>query len=672
MADEIQAGNGPATAGFVAEWVAKLCLCDASLGDGQCGGSRDSLGDESPLHDRTIDTIHSATRSSRIDSRKSRGSGSSISAVDLDSICESSQAAAHTPTSDVAATAVTAVTVAVATASDNCSTNEDSISTSCHGTPRRLRVAVKPRGSPAALPLFLPNDFGGDAVWGQSPGFGKGSRAAAFPAASPPPHRGSWTDDANCSKTKRRTALGQDDGLAGVRRALGWDNTEGTEGEGEESGCSDSNVEAEGDSSDGDSSTNRCDHFSSSDESDILLRDSLSGLSRQSSFVADSIPQSPRRFSPPDAGSPRSCTSGAVSPMSVLPAPLVLSLSASLGEMAEVGAEEDALLMLPIAWDDAWAEGDADAIATSAAAAAAGTSAPWSRQATQCPRSSFATPPPRKSGAPPIPRNYPLPPAWSHATAHSPSGRCNLRARNSPTQNSLNHGQTQFPGDACASSRSPVSSANVRNHQRPAAHHLPRSVPTRGPSAPHPSPAGFPHQHQQPQPFRAWPASGSALPPIGACARNNFRHPLIPTPMHAPVHMGMPISMLGMPMPGPNHPPMTMHHHHMHMHMPVAMAMPMPMSVHPLALSSVPVHLPPHLAFPCRPFPGAGLAGKPGTGGAPRSSGKAEKAAGVGGGARAAASAVAAEGSSGTGVFLPRTSAADACGAVGGGEVMTT
>ncbi|CAI5519928.1 unnamed protein product [Closterium sp. Naga37s-1] len=515
-----------------------------------------------------------------------------MSAVDLNSICESSQAAAHTPASPIAATADTAT---IATASADCSsTNEDSLSTACHGTPRRLRVAVKPRGSPAAVPLFLPNDFGGDAVWGQSPGFGKGARVAAFPAASPPPHRGSWTDGASCCKTKRRTALGRDDELEGVRRALGWDSNEGTGGEEEESGCSDSNVEAEGHSSDGDSFATRCDLFSSSDESDNFLRDSLSGLSRQSSFIADGIPQSPARFSPPDAGSPRSCTSGAVSPMSVLPAPLILSLSASLGEMAEVGAEEDALIMLPIA---------------------------------------------------------------------------------SP-QYSGNFGQNQFINDA--SSRSPVSSANARNHQHPAAHQLPQSVPSRGPSAPHPPPAGFPERpnphlpHQHPQPFRAWPASGSALPPIGACARNNFRHPLIPAPMHVPVHMGMAMGILGMPMPGPNHPPMAMHHHHhAHMHMPGAMAMPMPMSVHPLALSSVPVHLPPHLAFPCRPFPGAGLAGKSGSGGVLRNGGKAEKAASVGGGARAAASAVAAEGSSGTGVFLPRTSAADSCGAVvGGGEVM--
>ncbi|CAI5468218.1 unnamed protein product [Closterium sp. Yama58-4] len=601
MADVFQAENEPATAGFVAEWVAKLCLCDSSLDEGQCGGSHDNLSDETPVRDRTTVTVDSTTRSSS-DSSKSRKSGSSMSAVDLNSISKSSQAAAHTPASPAAATADTA---AVPTASADCSsTNEDSLSTACHGTPRRLRVAIKPRGSPAAVPLFLPNDFGGDAVWGQSPGFGKGGRAAAFPSASPPPHRGSWTDGASCCKTKRRTALGRDDELAGVRRALGWDSNEGTEGEGEESGRSDSNVEAEGDSPDGDSFGTRCDLFSSSDESDILLRDSLSGLSRQSSFVADGIPQSPPRFSPPDAGSPRSCTSGAVSPMSVLPAPLILSLSASLGEMAEVGAEEDALLMLPIAWDDAGAEGDADAIATSAAAAAAaaaavaaGTSAPWSRQAAPCPRSSFATPPPRTSAPPPIPRNDPLPPAWSHATAHSPPGRCNLRARNSPPQFSGNHGQTQFINDA--SSRSPVSSANARNYQRPAAHHLPRSVPSRGPSAPNPPPAGFPERpnphlpHQQPQPFRAWPASILRSRP--------------PTP---------------------------------------------------------------HLAFPCRPFPGAGLAGKPSTGGAPRSGGKAEKAASVGGGGRAAASAVAAEGSSGTGVFLPRTSAADSSGAVGGGEAV--
>ncbi|CAI5974127.1 unnamed protein product [Closterium sp. NIES-65] len=557
-----------------------------------------------------------------------------MSSVDLNSICESFQAAAHTPASPIAATADTAT---IATASADCSsTNEDSLSTACHGTPRRLRVAVKPRGSPAAVPLFLPNDFGGDAVWGQSPGFGKGARVAAFPAASPPPHRGSWTDGASCCKTKRRTALGRDDELEGVRRALGWDSNEGTGGEEEESGCSDSNVEAEGHSSDGDSFATRCDLFSSSDESDNLLRDSLSGLSRQSSSIADGIPQSPARFSPPDAGSPRSCTSGAVSPMSVLPAPLISSLSASLGEMAEVGAEEDALIMLPIAWDDAGAEGVVDAVATSAAAAAAvaaGTSAHWSRQATPCPRSPFATPPPRSSVPPSIPRNDPLPPAWSHATAHSPPARCNLRARNSSPQYSGNFGQNQFINDA--SSRSPVSSANARNHQHPAAHQLPQSVPSRGPSAPHPPPAGFPERpnphlpHQQPQPFRAWPASGSALPPIGACARNNFRHPLIPAPMHVPVHMGMAMGIL--------------------------------------ALSSVPVHLPPHLAFPCRPFPGAGLAGKSGSGGVLRNGGKAEKAS-VGGGVRAAASAVAAEGSSGTGVFLPRTSAADSCGAVVGGE----
>ncbi|GJP48409.1 hypothetical protein CLOM_g7698 [Closterium sp. NIES-68] len=660
MADQFQAENEPATAGFVAEWVAKLCLCDASLGDGQCGGSDDDLALASPLRNRTISTLHSAERRSNTSSSKS--GSSSVTAADQRTSSSSSAGAAG---------AVGAAVAAIASA--------DSSANLGPLTPRRLRVAVQPHGSPAAVPLFLPNDFGGDAVWGQSPGFGKAARAAAIPAASPPRHRGSWTDGASCCKTKRRTALGRDDdGVAGVRRALGWDNDEETKSNSSNSSSSNSSssLGAEGESSDGDSFATRCDLLSSSDESDLLLlRDPFSGLSRQSSFVRDSIPQSPPRFSPPDAGSPRSCASGSVSPMSVLPAPLVLNLSASLVEMAGgVGRDEDALIMLPIAWDEAEAEAeveaeaeadaDADAISATAAEAAA-VSAP-------CPRSAFASPPPRASASPPIPRHAPLPPAWSHAATPSPPARCNPRARNSPPQFPRNHGQTHPMGEAGANSRSPVSSANARNHQRSSAHNLPRPAPHHQPtplpdrSAPH-------HPHQQPHPFRAWPASSSALPPIGACARNNFRHPLMPAPMHVPVHMGMAMGMMAVHMPGPNHPPMPMHHPmhmQMPMHMPVPMAMPMPMGMHPLALSSVPVHLPPHLAFPCRPFPGANLAGMPGTGGgAPQNGGKAEKAAGGGGDAGGAASAVAVEGSSGTGVFLPRTGAADSCGVTFGGEV---